>query len=149
MKTMLLVIAAVVFGAVAPQEAPVLVSPDDVKFVDGPPSLPPGVKSALIFGDPKAAGPFVLRIKFPANYKVPPHFHPDTETVTVLSGTFHASMGDTFDAAKAKAMATGSLFLMSNSLQALPSSPSSAVATNTSVQDCARFMAQNSWVRRA
>jgi len=112
MKQILLVVAAVVFGSAAPQEAPVLVAPDDVKWMDGPPTLPPGAKSALIFGDPSKAAPFVLRVKFPANYKIPPHFHPDTETVTVLSGTFHASMGDTFDAAKGKAMPTGSFLAL-------------------------------------
>ena len=113
MKTILLMAAVVVLGAATPaQDAPVLVSPDDVKFVDGPPSLPPGAKSALIFGDPKNAGPFVIRVKFPANYKIPPHFHPDTETVTVLSGAFHASMGDTFDASKGKAMPAGSFLAL-------------------------------------
>lgn len=112
MKTLLLVVAAVVFGSMAPQEAPVLVSPDDVKWADAPPSLPPGAKASVIFGDPSKAGPFVLRAKFPANYKVPPHFHPDTETVTVLSGTFYASMGDTFDGAKGKGMATGSFLAL-------------------------------------
>ena len=109
MKTILLMAAVVVLGAATPaQEAPVLVSPDDVKWVDGPPNLPPGAKSALIFGDPKVAGPFTLRLKMPAGSKIPPHFHPDTETVTVLSGAFSVSMGDTFDASKGKSMPVGS-----------------------------------------
>lgn len=113
MKQMLLVLAAVALSAASPvQEAPVLVSPDDVKWGEGPPSLPAGAKSALIFGDPSKAGPFVLRAKLPANYKIPPHFHPDTETVTVLSGTFYASMGDTFDAAKCKGMGAGSFLAL-------------------------------------
>ncbi len=109
MKQAMLVAIAAVLGLASPvQEAPVLVSPADVKWADGPPSLPPGAKTALIFGDMTKAGPFTLRIKLPADYKVPPHFHPDTETVTVLSGTFYVSMGDTFDASKAKGMPAGS-----------------------------------------
>jgi ChrR-like protein with cupin domain len=109
MKQILLVVAAVVLGSASPvQEAPILVSPDDVKWVDGPPALPPGAKVAALAGDSKNPGPFTMRAKLPANYKVPPHFHPDTETVTVLSGAFYVSMGDTFDAAKAKAMPAGS-----------------------------------------
>ena len=106
----LMVIAAVLalVPAWTQQDAPILTSPDDVKWMDGPPSLPPGAKSALMSGDPKVAGPFVIRVKLPAGYKVPPHLHPDTETVTVLSGAFHVSMGDTFDASKAKAMPAGS-----------------------------------------
>ena len=113
MKHILIVVAAVVFGSASPvQDAPVLVSPDDVKWGEGPPSLPPGAKMAVVFGDTKKEGPFTLRAKLPANYKVPPHFHPDTETVTVLSGTFYASMGDTFDAAKCKAMSAGSFLAL-------------------------------------
>jgi quercetin dioxygenase-like cupin family protein len=108
MKQILLVVAAVVFGSAAPQEAPVLVAPDDVKWADGPPSLPSGAKSALIHGDPGKAGSFTLRLKMPGGYKVPPHFHPDTETVTVLSGAFYVSMGDTFDGSKGKGMPAGS-----------------------------------------
>jgi quercetin dioxygenase-like cupin family protein len=67
---------------------------------------------AVMQGDPKMAGPFTLRAKLPANYKVPPHFHPDTETVTVLSGTFNVAMGDSFDASKTKAMPAGSFIAL-------------------------------------
>ena len=109
MKQILLVVAAVVFGSASPaQEAPVLVTPDDVKWADAPPSLPSGAKATLLFGNPTNPGPFILRLKMPANYKISPHFHPDTETVTVLSGAFSVSMGDAFDAAKAKSMPAGS-----------------------------------------
>jgi hypothetical protein len=109
MKQALFVAVLALMGAAAPvQDAPVLVTPDDVKWGEGPPSLPAGAKASLIFGDPSKAGPFVLRAKLPAAYKVPPHFHPDTETVTVLSGSFSVSMGDTFDASKMKAMGAGS-----------------------------------------
>lgn len=109
MKQILLVLAAMALGAATPaQEAPILVAPDDVKWAEGPPNLPGGAQASLIFGDPKKEGPFTLRLKMPADYKIPPHFHPDTETVTVLSGSFNVSMGDKFDASKAKSMPTGS-----------------------------------------
>jgi uncharacterized RmlC-like cupin family protein len=35
-----------------------------------------------------------LRLKFPANYSIPPHWHTMTERVTVLSGALHVGMGD-------------------------------------------------------
>jgi quercetin dioxygenase-like cupin family protein len=109
MKLAVLVAIGALLGSASPlQDAPVLISPDDVNWAEGPPSLPPGAKTALIFGDMTKPAPFTLRIKLPANYKVPPHFHPDTETVTVISGTFHASMGNTFDATKTKALSAGS-----------------------------------------
>jgi hypothetical protein len=39
----------------------------------------------------------------PANYKVPAHYHPKDETVTVISGDFHVGMGDKLDMQKASA----------------------------------------------
>jgi quercetin dioxygenase-like cupin family protein len=110
MKTLLaiLVLAAVPMA----QDAPILVQPADVTWVEGSPALPPGSKMAVIQGDPKKEGRFTLRAKLPADYKVMPHFHPDVETVTVLSGTFYASMGDTFDASKTKAMPAGSFLAL-------------------------------------
>ena len=113
MKHALLVAVFAVLGSTSPvQDAPILLTPDDIKWGPAPPALPPGSFAVVLQGDPKVAGPFTLRAKLPANYKVPPHFHPDTETVTVLSGTFHVSMGDTFDASKTKAMPAGSFLAM-------------------------------------
>jgi quercetin dioxygenase-like cupin family protein len=83
-----------------------------VTWAEGSPALPPGGKMAVLQGDPKKEGRFTLRLKLPAGYKVPPHTHPDTETVTVLSGTLHASMGDTFDPSKTKAMPAGSFLAL-------------------------------------
>lgn len=37
--------------------------PDGLKWKDGPPSLPPGAKIAVLEGDPAKAGPFVFRVK--------------------------------------------------------------------------------------
>jgi hypothetical protein len=52
---------------------------------------PPGV---LLFPQAREAG---LRLKLPACFKVAPHTHPNDENVTVISGTFHVGIGDTFD----------------------------------------------------
>src|SRR5579864_3021842 len=61
----------------------------DIKWRAGPPSLPKGALMAVLEGDPTKEGPFVFRVKVPDGYKVPPHTHPKTERVTVLSGTFN------------------------------------------------------------
>ena len=50
--------------------------PADLKWKDGPPSLPPGAKIAVLEGDPAKPGPFVFRVKVPDGYKIPPHTHP-------------------------------------------------------------------------
>jgi len=80
---------------------------DDIQWMDGPPSLPKGAKIAVLEGDPAKEGPFVFRVKVPDGYRIPPHTHPKTERVTVISGTFHIGMGNTFDANAARAMPAG------------------------------------------
>ena len=52
---------------------------------------------AVLEGDPSKAEPFTVRLRFPNSYKIPPHTHPTTENVTVLTGTFLAGMGIQFD----------------------------------------------------
>jgi anti-sigma factor ChrR (cupin superfamily) len=81
--------------------------PDGLKWKDGPPSLPPGAKIAVLEGDPAKPGPFVFRVKVPDGYRIPPHTHPKAERVTVVSGTFHLGMGEKFDATKGEALPAG------------------------------------------
>ena len=63
-----------------------MISPNDLQWTDVP-SLPPGAKIAVIEGPMSEAVPFTVRLKFPANYQIPAHWHPAIERVTVLSGT--------------------------------------------------------------
>jgi quercetin dioxygenase-like cupin family protein len=87
-------------------------TPDTIKWGDAPPSVPKGAKLAVLYGDPDKDGLFVIRVKLPANYKIPAHSHPTDEVVTVLSGTFQVGMGDKLAPAKAKAFPAGSLIVM-------------------------------------
>lgn len=89
------------------KEMPALHRPGDLKWQDGPPSLPPGAKFAVLEGDPAKPGPFVFRVKVPDGYKIPPHTHPKPERVTIISGTFHLGMGDKFDTTKGEALPAG------------------------------------------
>src|SRR5688572_9726832 len=61
------------------------------------PALPKGASGVVIAGNPAETGPFTLRLKVPAGYKIAPHWHPTTEHVTVLSGVFSMGTGDTYD----------------------------------------------------
>ena len=72
-----------------------------------PAAFPAGAQMAVISGDPSKAVPFIVELKMPDGYKIPPHFHPTAETVTVKEGTFNVGMGDTLDLAKTKAMKAG------------------------------------------
>lgn len=88
-----------------------MVLPNDLKWNDVP-SLPPGAKIAVIEGPMSEAVPFTIRLKFPANYRLPAHWHPAVERVTVLSGTFYMGTGDKLDMDKSMAVPTGGLMIM-------------------------------------
>jgi len=67
-----------------------------------------GCDLAPVSGDPGAEGtPFVVRIKCADGAKVPAHWHPTDENVTVLKGTFLVGMGETFDENKLATMNVG------------------------------------------
>jgi quercetin dioxygenase-like cupin family protein len=65
-----------------------------VRWGPPPPVFPSGAKFAVIDGDPAAAGLLTVRLMMPAGYRIPPHWHPTDEHVTVLSGTLNLGMGD-------------------------------------------------------
>ena len=110
----LLMAAVSVAGpAVAGEHPPghLTVSPDAIEWSPVG-SLPPGAEAAVLEGDPAKAEPFTMRIKFPANYVVPVHTHPAVERVTVLEGTLHLGIGETFDRDAAMALPEGGLAVM-------------------------------------
>lgn len=92
--------------------AHVMVAPADLKWADGPASLPAGTKAAVLEGDPTKAGLFTMRLMIPANYRIPAHWHPADEHVTVISGTFYMGTGDKLDETRGKAMTAGSFVMM-------------------------------------
>src|SRR5688572_6019258 len=79
----------------------------EIVWRDGPPSLPAGAKLAILEGDPAKDGFFTMRLRLPDGYKIPPHWHPKVEHVTVISGSFLIGMGERFDAKATKAMNAG------------------------------------------
>lgn len=89
-----------------------LYSPSDVTWGPAPASVPPGAQGAILEGDPAKAGPFTLRLRLPDGYRLPPHYHPAVEHVTVLQGTFILGMGDKVDTSKEKPLAAGSFAVM-------------------------------------
>ncbi|HYE95756.1 MAG TPA: cupin domain-containing protein [Rubricoccaceae bacterium] len=89
-----------------------MVTPADVRWSPGPPSLPPGARAMAVEGNPAEAGPFTLRLWFPAGYRIAPHSHPAVEHITVISGTFYMGLGETFDRAAMRALPAGSFAMM-------------------------------------
>lgn len=115
MKTVKIAVVGFVLGLGAFMAAPLwaaeytAVMPSDIKWNDAP-SIGPGAKTAVIEGDPKSSGPFVMRLKVPPKTKVEVHTHPADENVTILSGTLYVAVGDKFDTKTAKAFGPGSYF---------------------------------------
>jgi hypothetical protein len=87
-------------------------TPAELTWTAGPPMLPPGASMAVIEGSFAKAGPFTVRLKFPANYRIPAHWHPVKVTVTVISGAFNMGLGDVLDTSKGKMLPAGSIFEM-------------------------------------
>jgi len=79
-----------------------VVAGDAITWGPAPPSLPKGAQAAILHGNPAQEGPFVLRLKFPDGFTVPPHRHSKDEFVTVISGKFAVHAGDKVDRAAAK-----------------------------------------------
>ena len=104
------VLAAVVTartGALAQTSSHVVVPADKIQWGPAPPVLPAGAQIAVLEGNPAEKGPVVLRLKFPASYNIPAHWHSMTERVTVLSGTFHVGMGDKLDKKASQTLEAG------------------------------------------
>lgn len=85
----------------------IILTPDDLQWKEGPPALP-GVKMAILDGDPHKKGFFVMRLKLPAGTKIPSHMHDNVEKVTVISGQFNLVVGDKQE--NAKVLPAGSYF---------------------------------------
>ena len=108
LTTIGLVCAATAFGETS-ATGTVLVLPENVKYVDIP-GLLPGAQIAVLLGDPKKPGPYVMRVKFPPNTMNPPHTHPETRQGTVLSGSWNFGHGEKIDIAHSTKLPAGTFF---------------------------------------
>jgi len=65
----------------------------------------------MLYGDPTKPGPYVFRAKMPSGYKLPPHRHSDTRTVTVLKGIYWTGVGEEYDAMKMHELEVGAYYI--------------------------------------
>jgi quercetin dioxygenase-like cupin family protein len=89
------------------QDAVVVTLPQDIHF-EGPVGA---VGIATLYGDPKKAGLVSERVRVPAGYKIMPHWHGETRTAVVVSGTLYYANGDQWDESKFKAYPPGSFLI--------------------------------------
>lgn len=105
---MIALVALSALPAWAAEEHHTVVPAEDVTWSSGPPTLPSGAQVAVLFGSPAEEGPFVIRLKFPAGYDVPPHWHSKDEHLTVIAGAFGVGAGETHDRDAALLLDAGS-----------------------------------------
>jgi len=97
-------IASAQTGATA--AAPTIVTMDTTKWMPGT-GMMKGIDVAVLSGDPMKSGPYVIRLRIPANTKIPPHYHGEVENVTIISGALWVGLGDKFDETNLKELGPG------------------------------------------
>jgi len=71
-------------------------------------TLRPGAEIAVVSGDPdKEGSPFVMRFRYRGKARIPPHWHPTDEHLTILSGTFRLGTGKSGDEAATTPLGAG------------------------------------------
>jgi hypothetical protein len=103
--TALIILLVMALQSFAQHDQHTVTAPDALKWTD-PPALP-GTKLAVVHGNPRREGLFVYRLKLPANYKIAPHRHKASESVTVLQGVFFIGVGEKLDQGSGKEMPVG------------------------------------------
>jgi hypothetical protein len=91
-------------------EHELIYTPEDVEWQEGPGSFEPGSEFAVLEGDPGEPGYFNMRIRMPDGFHIAPHWHPNVERVTVISGTFRLGHGEEADFDAAQPLEAGSYF---------------------------------------
>jgi len=138
MRYFLAFAAALAFStaAVTAAAGPTVVMPGTEKYA----AQPGNFQMATLFGDPSKPGLWVVRLKLPANWTFPVHYHPGRESVTVISGTFYAGVGKKMDKTKAMAFRAGSFISLPPNLPHYAFTKGPAVIDITGVQPLKNVM---------
>jgi quercetin dioxygenase-like cupin family protein len=82
----MLAVLALPAAAADPDPATMVIKRDaDIVWTDNP--IAPGLKTAVVYGDPAAPGVYIIRVRFAPGTMSPPHFHPEARYIVVLKGT--------------------------------------------------------------
>jgi len=84
--------------------------PDDIKLMAIP--YAPGGEASFLASDGTKAEMYTLRVHLAKDAKIPPHTHPDTRMVTVLSGELFAGTGSAVDPSHGRLLPTGSFMIV-------------------------------------
>jgi quercetin dioxygenase-like cupin family protein len=75
---------------------------------ESPPGLPPGGTFAVVSGDPFEAGPFVMRVRLPPGFALPPYRRASEEQLIVLAGAIAVGTVGESGAATTRTLTSGS-----------------------------------------
>lgn len=101
------ILAAVLSGIAVAATGPVITTPQQIHWVPGT-GMEKGTFSAVLSGDPTKPGLYIVRVKAPAGTVFGPHYHNETENVTVISGALWVGLGDKMDKSKMRPLNAGS-----------------------------------------
>lgn len=104
-------VAALTLGSAATAGADLhhtIVMAEAIQWGPAPPSLPPGAQAVVLAGNPGNAEQFILRLKLPVGYTIPPHRHSIDELVTVISGAVTIGAGEELNRATGKELSVAS-----------------------------------------
>lgn len=88
----------------------VAVFPNEIDWVAE--SQAPGAAVAFLLGNPDEPGPFVVRVRLPANTQVMPHTHAVPRMYSVLAGEWKLGFGTVYDASRLYGFPSGSFYLL-------------------------------------
>jgi quercetin dioxygenase-like cupin family protein len=107
----ILLAASVLVSARSGETGVHVVMPSEVKWTPVA-GYPPGYQRTILEGEADKAVPITYRVRLPAGFRFPPHTHAWTEHVTVLEGTWHLGIGESFDTSRLKALPAGSFVII-------------------------------------
>jgi quercetin dioxygenase-like cupin family protein len=101
-----------IFGVLHAEDKtePMALTPAEMKWQSQGGLALSGIEQANLVGDPSKPGPYTVRLKFPAGYRLAPHTHPDYREVTILSGTWNTGYGEKFNETALKSLPAGSFY---------------------------------------
>jgi hypothetical protein len=91
--SLLLLLSPMAFADAADNSGHDIIHVEQLNWMPGPEGLPTGSEFAVLEGDPTAKVHFTIRLRFPAGYKIAPHYHSSREILTIMKGQFHYGMG--------------------------------------------------------
>ncbi|MHB1949210.1 MAG: cupin domain-containing protein [Gammaproteobacteria bacterium] len=94
--------------------APEVITPDTLQWGSFD-AFPPGAQAAILTGDPRENGYFMIRVKIPPHYKIPPNWQTVKVYATVLEGSYSIGVGNKFNPKTGKTLpSTGSVIIPAN-----------------------------------